>query len=113
MENPTVADVKFKFIPWGLDQILQEKKDFQLYNASVLGKLVLNDADRLAKLKTGIKNYANTIFGQDNYNNVLSPYIDQMQNILTGLGLELTSQIEVVREQLKLVKSGGLQLIGK
>jgi hypothetical protein len=37
-----------------------------------------------------------------------------MQNILTSLGLtDLTSQIEVVREQLKLVNSGGFQLMGE
>ncbi len=75
VENPTVADVKFKFIPWGLDRILQETEKFQLSDASVLGKLVLNDANSLAKLKTEIRNYANTIFDQDNYNNVLSFYI--------------------------------------
>jgi spore coat protein CotH len=114
VENPTVADVKFKFIPWGLDRILQETENFQLYDASVVGKLVLNDANSLTKLKTEIRNYASTIFDRDNYNNVLNPYIDQMQNILTGLGLtELTSQIEIVKEQLKLVKSGGFQLIGE
>ena len=114
VENPTVANVKFKFIPWGLDRILQETENFQLYNVSVIGKLVLNDANSLSKLKTEIQNYANTIFDLDNCNKVLSPYIDQMQNVLTGLGLtDLTSQIEVVREQLKLVKSGGLQLIGE
>lgn len=114
VEDPTVANVKFKFIPWGLDRILQETAKFQLYDASVLGKPVLNDANSLAKLQTEIRNYANTIFDRDNYNNVLSPYIDQMQNILTSAGLtELTSQIEVVREQLKLVKSGGFQLTGE
>ena len=111
---PTGANVKFKFIPWGLDRILQESANFQLYEASVLGKLVLNDTNSLAKLKTEIQNYANTIFYRENYNNVLGPYIDQMQNILTSVGLtELASQIEVVREQLKLVKSGGFQLMGE
>lgn len=113
VETPTVANVKFKFIPWGLDRILQETVKFQLYDASVLGKLVLNDANSLAKLQTEIRNYANTIFDRDNYNNVLSPYIDQMQNILISVGLtELTSQIEVIREQLKMVKSGGFQPTG-
>jgi spore coat protein CotH len=114
VENPDVSNVKFKFIPWGLDRILQEKEDFSLYNTSVIGKLVLNDANSLSKLKTEIQNYANTIFGLDNCNKTLTPYIDQMQKILTAIGLtDLTSQIEVVREQLKLVKSGGLQLIGE
>ena len=61
IENPTVADVKFKFIPWGLDRILQETEKFQLSDASVLGNLILNDANGLAKLKTEIRNYANTI----------------------------------------------------
>jgi len=113
VKTPTVADVKFKFIPWGLDRILQETAKFQLYDASVLGKLVLNDANCLAKLEAEIINYANTIFDRDNYNNVLSPYINQMQNILTSVGLGLDSEIEVVKEQLKLVKSGGFQLMGE
>jgi hypothetical protein len=114
VENPDVANVNFKFIPWGLDRILQEKENFNLYNTSVIGKLVLNDANSLSKLKAEIQNYTNTIFGLDNCNKTLIPYIDQMQNVLTAIGLtDLTSQIEVVREQLKLVKSGGLQLIGE
>lgn len=114
VETPTVDNVKFKFIPWGLDRILQETENFQFYNASVPGKLILNDADSLAKLKTEIRNYATSIFDQDMYDNVLSPYINQMQNILTSTGLTgLAPQIEVVREQLKLVESGGLQLIGE
>ncbi|WP_440948616.1 CotH kinase family protein [Methanosarcina sp. T3] len=114
VKTPNVNDVNFKFIPWGVDRILQETKKFQLYDASVLGKLVFEDAGSLAKLKMEIRNYANTIFDRDNYNNVLSPYIDRMQNILTSFGLtELTSEIEVVREQLKLVRSGGFQLMGE
>ncbi len=111
---PSGTKVKFNFIPWGLDRILQETEKFQLYDSSVLGKLVLNDVNCLKKLEAEIKNYANNIFGRDNYNNMLSPYIDQMQNILISVGLtELTSQIEVVREQLKMVKSGKFQITGE
>jgi hypothetical protein len=114
MEIPTLNNIKFKFILWGVDRILQENQKFQLYDASVLGKLVLNDPNSHAKLLIQIRNYINSIFDLDNYNDLLNPYIDQMQSILTSVDLiELTSQIDVVREQLKLVKLVGLQLIGE
>jgi len=111
---PTVANIKFKFIPWDLDRILDKNIKFKLSDNSIPGRLVLNDANSLAKLKTEIRNYVNTVFNRDNFNKVLSPYIDLMQNILTSAGItELAPEIEIVREQLKLVKSGGFQLIGE
>ena len=100
-------------IPHELDQILGKSPKFHLDDDSIPGKLVRNDANSLAKLKMEIRNYCNTIFDRDNYNNVLSPYIDQMQKILISVGLtELAPEVEIVREQLKLVKSGGFQLVG-
>lgn len=112
--NPTTANVEFKFIPWGLDQILLENQTFHLNNYSVLAPLILNDATSLANLKAEIRNYSTTIFDRDNYNNVLTPFINQMQSILSGLGLtNLTGDIDIVRHQLKLVKSGGFQIINE
>ncbi|MBC8003425.1 MAG: CotH kinase family protein [Opitutaceae bacterium] len=112
--NPGTANVNFKFIPWGLDQILQQNRKFILSPGSVLGGLVLNDGNLLIRLNTEIRSYANSIFDRDNYNNVLLPFIAKMEQILVAAGeANVPPHIAVVRAQLKLVKSGGFQLIGE
>ena len=110
--NPTVSNVNFEFIPWGLDQILQEDKKFQVDDDSVLGELVRQNDDKLNQLKNEIRNYANTIFDRDNYENDLTPYINKMESILISAGIPgVSSEIGMVRRQLKLVKSGAFQFI--
>ena len=112
--NPTGSNVKFKFIPWGIDQILQEGSKFQVDGDSVLGLLVRNDENRLSQLKKEIRNYANTIFDRDNYENVLKPYISKMESILISAGIPgISSEIGMVRKQLKLVKSGAFQFLSE
>lgn len=112
--NPGTANVNFKFIPWGLDQILQENNTFTLSPGSVLGNMVLNDGNLLIRLNTEIRSYANSIFDRDNYTNVLLPFIAKMQQILLTAGVaSVPPHIATVRAQLKLVKSGGFQLIGE
>jgi hypothetical protein len=112
--NPTLSNVNFKFIPWGIDQILQEDAKFQIDDDSVLGLLIRSDENSLLQLKNEIRNYSNTIFDRDNYENVLTPYINRMESILTGAGVPgVSSEIDMVRKQLKLVKSGAFQLLGE
>lgn len=112
--TPSIANVDFKFIPSGIDQILQNNAKFKLDNTSVLGQLVRNDVNSLSNLRTEIRNFCNTIFDRENYNDVLVPFINQMENILTGLGVTaLTASIKSVRQQLKLVKSGGFQILNE
>lgn len=112
--NPTVSNVKFKFIPWGLDQILGEGTKFHIDDDSVLGSLVRSDGNLLQQLKKEIRNYANTIFDRENYDGVLAPYINKMEAILAGAGIPaVSSKIGIVRRQLKLVKSGAFQLLGE
>jgi hypothetical protein len=112
--TPGVANVDFKFIPTGIDQILQENRKFKLSGASALGQLIRNDANSLSNLKTEIRILCNTIFDRDNYNSVLLPFINQMENVLTGMGVTgLTAHINSVRQQLKLVKSGGFQILNE
>ena len=112
--NPGTANVNFKFIPWGLDQILQENVKFELREKTVPGKMMLNANDLLIRLKTEIRSYANSIFDRGNYNNVLLPFIAEMENILLTAGeANVSPHIASVRKQLKLVKSGGFQLIGE
>jgi hypothetical protein len=75
---------------------------------------VLYENNLLIRLKTEIRSYANSIFDRDNYNNVLLPFIAKMEQILLSAGeASVSPHIANVRKQLKLVKSGGFQLIGE
>ncbi|KAF2811967.1 cellulosomal protein [Mytilinidion resinicola] len=114
--NPTVADVKLKFIPSGIDQIMQEDRPFRLGNKAVLAQLVNSDATAKAKLFTQIRAYANTIFSTTNQDTVLKPLVDRIVAVLMSAGANSTDvagPIDVVRKQLKLVRGGAFQLIGE
>jgi CotH kinase protein len=118
--NPTTANVNFKFIPWGLDQILVDSGDlaqptkFTLSPRSVPGNLVLNDPQLLIRLRTEIRRYANTIFSRENYENVLRPFVNTMRAALAAAGeTGRDPQIDTVLRQLRIVRSAGLQLIGE
>jgi hypothetical protein len=114
VETPVTANVNFKFIPWGLDQILMEENaTFHLRKQSVLSEWVIEDDDLFRRLKDEIRSYATSILDRENYNDVL-PFISKMEGILrTEVEENLTTQIDTVRKQLKLVKSGAFQLLGE
>ncbi|KAF2252050.1 hypothetical protein BU26DRAFT_249606 [Trematosphaeria pertusa] len=115
--NPAVVNVKLKFIPSGIDQIMQEGRDFEIGGKSVLAGLVRSDQFERAKLFKVIRDFANTIFNTENHDKVLTPLIGRMEALLTTAGgvspAGLSGPIGVVRKQLKLVKSGAYQLIGE
>lgn len=112
--DPTVANVKLKFIVSGIDQILQENQDFHVGGQSVLAALVRADKGATSDLFTAIRNYATTIFDRDNHDKATKPLIDKMEALLKAAGVtSATAAIDVVRRQIKLVKSGAFQLIGE
>ncbi|KAF2111837.1 coth protein-domain-containing protein [Lophiotrema nucula] len=120
VENPTTSNVKFKFIPSGIDQILQEDRDFVLGGSSILGLLMRTDfqkgSNSTEKMKFyGVmRNYATTIFDRDNYEKVLTPLIDRMETRLTGAGVTgISDKISIVKKQLKLVKSGAICMMAE
>jgi len=102
--NPTYQDVRFKFIPWGLDQTLQGDHEFRLYGESILAELVLDDSNLLRRLRLQIGNYAHGVFGDASYHKVLHPLISKMESILVAAGQDdVSDEIESVRQQLLLV----------
>ncbi|KAF2679028.1 hypothetical protein K458DRAFT_422688 [Lentithecium fluviatile CBS 122367] len=111
--NPTAANVKFKFIPCGIDQIMQEGRDFNIGSSCVLANLVRNDTGVKAKLFAAIRNYANTIFSRDNHEKSLRPFIDKTEALLKGAGVDSSQKINTVRQQVKLIRSGAFQLLGE
>jgi hypothetical protein len=105
---PGVGNVKFKMIPWGIDQTLQPGRPFKLGRDGVIAQLVRNDEARRAQLFDQIRAYRDTLFSREHQQTVLKPLIDQMQALLTGFGVpDVVAKIDSVRQQLRLAESAG------
>lgn len=105
---PDVGDIRFTMIPWGIDQTLQPGKPFRLGRDGVIAQLVRNDDARRKQLFDQIRAYRDTIFSRENQQTVLRPLIDEMQALLTGFGVpDVVTEIDVVRQQLRLAESAG------
>jgi hypothetical protein len=110
---PGVNNVKFKMIPWGVDQIFQPNRHFKMGNGGLIANLVRNDAARLAQLINQIRTYRETVFSRETQQTLLKPMIDQMEALLVGLGVpNAVSQIATVRQQLRLAESAGYLCAG-
>lgn len=111
--DPNISNVKLKFIPCGIDQILQEGRNFEIGGKAILARLIRDDAGGKADLFSAIRTFANTIFSKTSHDTVLKPYIDRMEALLNSAGVTPTGDINNVRTQLKLVRSGAFQLLGE
>ena len=80
-------NVKFKMIPWGIDQTFQPDRPFKLGDDGLIAQLVRGDAVRRKQLFDQIRTYRKTIFSRENQQTVLKPMIDQMQTLLVGFGV--------------------------
>ncbi|MEV6639258.1 CotH kinase family protein [Amycolatopsis sp. NPDC051371] len=105
---PGVDDVRFKMIPWGLDQTLQPARHFRIDTAGLLAKLVRDDPGRRAQLIGQIRAYRDSVFGFKTQETVLKPLLERMAALLTGLGVpDVPAQVTTVRKQLRLATSAG------
>jgi len=110
---PGVDDVKFKFIPWGIDQILQPDRHFKLSSDGLIAKLVRDDPDRLTQVIDQIETYRATVFSREVQHTTLNPMIDKMEALLQGFGVpDVVAQIATVRQQLRLAQSAGYLCAG-
>ena len=62
VETPGVNNVKFKMIPWGIDQTFQPERPFKLGLEGLIAKLVRNDAARRKQLIDQVRTYRKTVF---------------------------------------------------
>ena len=93
--TPGVGNIKFKMIPWGIDQTLQPRRPFKLGRDGVIAQLVRNDDTRRKQLIDQIRLYRETLFSREKQQTVLKPLIDQMQRLLTGFGVpNLVAEID-------------------
>jgi len=110
---PGADDIKFKFVPWGIDQIFQPERHFKMSNAGVIAKLVRDDAGRRAQLVDQIGTYRDTLFSREVQKTTLRPMIDKMEALLQGFGVpNVVAQIAAVRQQLRLAQSAGYLCAG-
>jgi hypothetical protein len=113
VEAPGVSDVKFKMIPWGIDQTLQPDRPFKLARGGLIAKLVREDATRRKQLINQIGTFRDAVFGREVQQTVLKPMIDQMEAVLVGFGVpNVTAEIATVRQQLRLAESAGYLCAG-
>jgi len=106
--KPGVHDIKFKMIPWGLDQTLQPARHFRIDTIGLLAKLVRDDPGRRAQLIDRIRGYRDTVLGFKAQEEVLKPLLDRMGTVLTGLGVpDVPTKLTTVRKQLRLATSAG------
>ena len=112
--HPGVGNVKFKMIPWGIDQILQPQRSFKMGTDGLIAKLVRNDAARRTQLIDQIRTYRDTIFGREVQQTTLKPLIDRMEALLVGSRRARcrTREIATVRQQLRLAASAGYLCAG-
>jgi hypothetical protein len=113
VETPGVDDVKFKMIPWGIDQTFQPDRPFKLARGGLIAKLVRNDVARRKQLIDQVRAYRETIFAREVQQTVLKPLINKMEALLLDLGVpNLVSEIAIVRQQLRLAESAGYLCAG-
>jgi len=111
--SPGAGNVRFKMIPWGIDQVLQPQHSFKMSTNGLIAKLVRNDTTRRTQLINQIRTYCDTIFAREVQQAQLTPLIDRMETLLVGLGVpNAAAQIAVVRQQLRLAASAGYLCAG-
>ena len=111
--SPGVGDIKFKMIPWGVDQILKPREFFRLGRMGIVAQLVRNDDARRKQLMDQIRAYRETLFSRESQQTVVKPLIDQMQALVTGFGVpDAVAEIDTVRQQLRLAESAAYIFTG-
>ncbi|OBB12004.1 spore coat protein CotH [Mycolicibacterium setense] len=113
VEAPGAGDIKFKLIPWGIDQTLRTDHRFKLGGAAVLARLVRADAARREQLFGQIRTFRDTIFSRESQQTVLRPLLDQLQGLVSELGVpDAGVRVATVRQQLRLAGSAAYALTG-
>jgi len=111
--SPGPGNIRFKMIPWGIDQILKPQHSFKLSTNGLIAKLVRADATRRTQLINQIQTYRDSIFAREVQQAQLTPLIDRMEALLVGFGVpNAASEIAVVRQQLRLAASAGYLCAG-
>ncbi|KAJ9615534.1 hypothetical protein H2200_001609 [Cladophialophora chaetospira] len=121
---PKVVDVKIKFIPSGIDQILQDpahegRAAFHIGDKFNVTQLMMQHADWRKMLFDQIRKYANELFSPAKVDGELKAALDGMEKTLTAAGarpMESSDSLNVaiakVREQVRQVRQSAINVVG-
>ena len=121
---PKVVDVKIKFVPSGIDQILQDpaqegRAAFHIGDKFNVVQLMVKDANWKKMLFDQIRKYANELFSQAKVDGDLKTAIDGMERTLKGAGARpmegsdsLDAAIQKVRDQVRQVRQSAINVVG-
>lgn len=84
-DQPWSSTPRFRFAHWGIDQILQGKKSWRIYNNAVVTKVLAANAKNSIALESYLTALSNTVFSSDNVNQEIFPYIDEMVTQINGV----------------------------
>ena len=125
VQNPKVnlGQVKFKFIPYGADYILQPSSQFGVVNESLsgnVGSFMREDPTLRQRIADQIRIFGESVFARDIIEGPIRQFIDLMQSILVRLGAkpiggttnDMLADIAVVRKELVLVRSAAFVMGG-
>lgn len=121
--TPSAASgqIRFKYIPSGLDMILQRTPEnpasddgryFRLGTRGVIAKLIRQDATARNKLLNQIKTYRDTLFTRARIKGDIQAYLDKCKARIASLGFDATAGIAEVVEQLNLARSASYLVAG-
>ncbi|EKD15797.1 uncharacterized protein L3040_003586 [Drepanopeziza brunnea f. sp. 'multigermtubi'] len=111
--EPTTDDVNLKFIPCGIDQILRDKKDFEIGGTAILARLIRDDPDGIDDLLEVMRRFATIMFSRSHYESTLGPYVNRLAAVAASAGAQLADEINSIHVQLRLVRSGAYQHLGE
>ena len=108
----SAATVDFKFIPWGIDQILQAGGNYRITDSTAVSALARNDPNMYALFTSAVSNLRLNLFSRSMLDGAIKTRIDTLNSQLIGMGLDTTAAINEVRTQLKVARAAAIQLTG-
>jgi len=106
------ATVNFKFIHYGIDEILRAGSNFRIEEGPVVPKIFRNDAELYNKFLSAITYVRQTVFSRDRMDNEINARIDLLRSQLLSFGVDTTAEIDSIRLQLRRARAAAIVLTG-
>jgi hypothetical protein len=106
------STVDFKFIPSGIDQILQPNQPFRISEGSVVSRIMRNDATLYAKFIAAVGAVRQSVFSRELIDGAINTRIELLRTQLSGMGITPNADINAIKLQLKLARAAAIMLSG-
>jgi hypothetical protein len=107
----SASTVDFKFIPWGIDQILQPGR-FKIPDFARISTIMRSDPTQYAKFITAVQNARLNVFSRANLDGVINTRLNLLRDQLLYIGKDSSVEIDKIRIQLKLARAAAIILSG-